>query len=119
MHIRNDPSSSISGWRLSVTGLQFGNYFDPGFGFAAFRECVFPFVPLSRTVSMDDLTNAFNNSFHQLNNDNVVRVSLLYMLVTPRTRRYIIETRQHHHHTYQNTTSIVYIKYSIISYMPK
>nr|KAJ0204337.1 hypothetical protein LSAT_V11C500295380 [Lactuca sativa] len=54
-----------------VTGLWFRDYFHPSFGFAAFRERVFPFVPLSRSVSMNDLTNMFNNSHHQLNNEDV------------------------------------------------
>nr|KAJ0210735.1 hypothetical protein LSAT_V11C400178920 [Lactuca sativa] len=41
---------------------------------------MFPFVPLSCFVSMDDLTNVFNMSHHQLSNEDVVRVSLIYML---------------------------------------
>nr|KAJ0202641.1 hypothetical protein LSAT_V11C500277310 [Lactuca sativa] len=55
-----------------VTGLRFGDYFHPSSGFAAFRERVFPFVPLSRSVSMDDLTNVFNNSLHQLRNEDMI-----------------------------------------------
>nr|KAJ0219722.1 hypothetical protein LSAT_V11C200099090 [Lactuca sativa] len=45
-----------------------------------FREHVFPIVTFSRSVSMDDHTNVFNNSLHQLSNEDVVRVSLLHML---------------------------------------
>nr|KAJ0210926.1 hypothetical protein LSAT_V11C400189790 [Lactuca sativa] len=63
-----------------VTGLRFGDYFHPSSNFSAFKEHVFPFVPLSCSVSMDDLTNVFNNSLYQLSNEDVVRVSLLYML---------------------------------------
>nr|KAJ0201358.1 hypothetical protein LSAT_V11C600330630 [Lactuca sativa] len=51
-----------------ITSLRFGDYFHPGSSFTAFRECVFPFVPLSRSTSMDNLTNVFNNSLHQLRN---------------------------------------------------
>nr|KAJ0206442.1 hypothetical protein LSAT_V11C500228890 [Lactuca sativa] len=63
-----------------VTGLQYGDYFHPNSSFVAFRERVFPFVPLSCSVSMDDLMDIFNKSLHQLSNENVVRVSLLYIL---------------------------------------
>nr|KAJ0215744.1 hypothetical protein LSAT_V11C300131390 [Lactuca sativa] len=62
-----------------VTGLRFGDYFHPSSDFAAFREHMFPFVPFSRSMSMDDLTNVFNNSLHhQLSNEDVVRVSMMY-----------------------------------------
>nr|KAJ0203728.1 hypothetical protein LSAT_V11C500265210 [Lactuca sativa] len=63
-----------------VIGLRFGDYFYPSFGFVAFIERVFPFVPLSVSMCMDDLTNVLNNSLHQLSNEDVVRVSMLYML---------------------------------------
>nr|KAJ0186814.1 hypothetical protein LSAT_V11C900479840 [Lactuca sativa] len=63
-----------------VTDLRFGDYFHPSSGFPAFRERVFPFMSLSRSVTMDDLTNVFNNSLRQLSNEDVVRVSLVYML---------------------------------------
>nr|KAJ0193927.1 hypothetical protein LSAT_V11C800406560 [Lactuca sativa] len=46
----------------------------------SFRERVFQFVPLPRSVSVADLTHVFNNLLHQLSNKDVVRVSLLYML---------------------------------------
>nr|KAJ0210217.1 hypothetical protein LSAT_V11C400167670 [Lactuca sativa] len=63
-----------------VNSQRFGDYFHPRSDFAAFRERVFPFVTLSRSLSKDDLTNVFNNSFHQLSNKDIVKVSLLYML---------------------------------------
>nr|KAJ0207998.1 hypothetical protein LSAT_V11C500236840 [Lactuca sativa] len=59
-----------------VTGLRFEDYFHPRSDFAAFRERVFPFVPLSRSVSMADLTNMFNNLLHQLSDDDVLRVPI-------------------------------------------
>nr|KAJ0203492.1 hypothetical protein LSAT_V11C500246710 [Lactuca sativa] len=49
-------------------------------GFAEFREHVFLFVPLSCSVSVADLMHVFNNLLHQLSNEDVVRVSLMYML---------------------------------------
>nr|KAJ0209749.1 hypothetical protein LSAT_V11C400191600 [Lactuca sativa] len=55
------------------------DYVHPSSSFAEFR-CVFPFVPLSHLVSMADLTNVFIDSIRQLSNEDVVRVSLLYML---------------------------------------
>ncbi|XP_023766682.1 uncharacterized protein LOC111915237 [Lactuca sativa] len=63
-----------------VTGLRFGEYFPPSFGFAEFRERMFPFVSLSRSVSMNDLMHMFNNLLHQLSNEDMVRDSLLYIL---------------------------------------
>nr|KAJ0193451.1 hypothetical protein LSAT_V11C800417230 [Lactuca sativa] len=62
-----------------LTGLRFGDYFHPSSGFATFRERVFPFVPISCSVSVPDLTYVFNNLLYQLSNEDVVRVSLLYM----------------------------------------
>nr|KAJ0218569.1 hypothetical protein LSAT_V11C300105270 [Lactuca sativa] len=47
-----------------VNDLRFGDYFHLSSDFAVFRDRVFPFVPLLRSVSIEDL----------------VRVSLLYML---------------------------------------
>ncbi|CAI9294323.1 unnamed protein product [Lactuca saligna] len=54
-----------------LPACSFGDYFHPSSDFAAFRERVFPFVLLSRSVSMDDLTNMFNNSLHQLSNEDM------------------------------------------------
>lgn len=63
-----------------ITGLWFGDYFRPSFDFAQFRQRVFPFVLPSRSMRMAYLTHVFSNSLHQLNDADVVRVSLLYML---------------------------------------
>nr|KAJ0191856.1 hypothetical protein LSAT_V11C800419220 [Lactuca sativa] len=63
-----------------VIDLRFEDYFHLSYGFVAFRERVFPYVLLSRLVSMVNLINVFNNLLHQLSNEDVVRVSLLYML---------------------------------------
>nr|KAJ0185295.1 hypothetical protein LSAT_V11C900498980 [Lactuca sativa] len=62
-----------------VTSLRFGDYLHPSSSFAAFKECVVPFVSLSCSVSMDDLTNVFNNLLHRLSDEDVTSVSLLYI----------------------------------------
>nr|KAJ0214491.1 hypothetical protein LSAT_V11C400216210 [Lactuca sativa] len=53
-----------------VTSLQFEEYFPPNSGFAEFRKCVVPFVPLSHSVRVVDVMHVAD----------AVRVSLLYML---------------------------------------
>nr|KAJ0215425.1 hypothetical protein LSAT_V11C300123100 [Lactuca sativa] len=40
--------------------------------FVEFRECVFPFMLLSRSMSMADLMHVFNNLLYQLNNEDVL-----------------------------------------------
>nr|KAJ0198437.1 hypothetical protein LSAT_V11C700381240 [Lactuca sativa] len=62
-----------------IGDYRFRDYFHPSSGFAAFRESVFPYVPLSCSMSMTVLMNVLNNLLHQLSDEDVVRVSLLEM----------------------------------------
>nr|KAJ0195118.1 hypothetical protein LSAT_V11C700345810 [Lactuca sativa] len=54
-----------------VTDLQFGDYYYPSSGFAEFKKRVFPFVSLSRSMSIAELMHMFNNLLHQLSNEDV------------------------------------------------
>nr|KAJ0187155.1 hypothetical protein LSAT_V11C900456000 [Lactuca sativa] len=94
---RNSPKRAfISGWRLSGC---FDMKHSTWSLACAFRECVFPFVSFPCSVSMDDLTNVFNNSLHQLSNEDVVRVSLLNMLEQRFLRKYLRHSVTNEHMT--------------------